>query len=107
MTILFVALWAGCTALHFALCTRFVSRRLPESTNDERVWASVLVGVAGLSMVLHGAVLVTPLSVISASVAFLLFHGWLRIAGLLAIPRRMGYEVEYRHAERPPALAAA
>lgn len=26
---------------------------------------------------------------------------------LLAVPRRMGYRVEYRHAERPPALAPA
>jgi hypothetical protein len=25
---------------------------------------------------------------------------------LLAVPRALGYEVEYRHAERPPALAA-
>jgi hypothetical protein len=26
---------------------------------------------------------------------------------LLAIPRALGYEVEYRHPERPPALVAA
>jgi cyclic dehypoxanthinyl futalosine synthase len=26
---------------------------------------------------------------------------------LLAVPRAMGYRVEYRHAERPPALATA
>lgn len=31
----------------------------------------------------------------------------LDLEGLLAVPRALGYEVEYRHAERPPALAAA
>jgi cyclic dehypoxanthinyl futalosine synthase len=31
----------------------------------------------------------------------------LDLAALLEVPRRMGYRVEYRHAERPPAVAAA
>src|SRR5688500_19335726 len=87
MTILFVALWAGCTALHFALCARFVSRRLPESTADERAWASILIGVAGLSMVLHGALVFTALSAVSAGIAFVLFHGWLRFTGVWSMPR--------------------
>ena len=87
MTILFVALWAGCTALHFALCARFVSRRLPGATADERAWASILIGVAGLSMVLHGALLFTALSAVSAGIAFVLFHGWLRFTGVWSMPR--------------------
>ena len=87
MTILFAALWAGCTALHFALCARFAARRLPDSTADERAWASVLIGVAGLSMVLHGALLFTALSAVSAGIAFVLLHGWLRFTGLWSMPR--------------------
>ena len=87
MTILFVGLWAGCTALHFALSARFAARRLPDATADERAWASVLIGVAGLSMVLHGALLFTALSAVSAGIAFLLFHGWLRFTSLWSMPR--------------------
>ena len=30
----------------------------------------------------------------------------LDLDGLLTIPRRLGYSVEYRHAARPPALTA-
>jgi hypothetical protein len=86
MTILLVALWAGLTALHFALCARFAARRLPGASIDERAWASVLIGVAGLSMILHAAVTLTSLSTISVAVAFVLFHGWLLVAGRLAMP---------------------
>lgn len=87
MTFLTVAIWSACTALHFALCARFAARRLPESCVDERVWATVLIGVAGLSWIVHIAVLFTSLSVVSAGAAFLAFHMWLRFAGLLAAPR--------------------
>jgi hypothetical protein len=31
----------------------------------------------------------------------------LDLEGLLEVPRRFGYTVEYRRAERPPAVAAA
>lgn len=87
MTILTVAIWSACTALHFALCARFTARRLPESSVDERAWAAVLIGVAGLSWIVHIAVMFTSLSVASAAAAFVLFHMWLRFAGLLAAPR--------------------
>ena len=87
MTFLFVALWAVCTALHFALCTRVVARRLPDATVEERVWAAVVIGVAGLLCVLHAAMLFTSLSAATVGLAFLIFHAWIRFAGVFAMPR--------------------